>query len=282
MQNETQTQGNGMNTKIHNGFLIEEMGIHQLYVNLTEFSEAAKRIALEQGNKWLAQRATEIYDLRRAGLSDEITNNPPVMAAYLEMVNRHKRMRAEGGRDPEVDWSLEVSISPASDKRFIGIYHTEQEILSEKFLELPWVSEYAYYGETSRQRDERIAWETRAVEWNRFFANSFKPSSVAFSFKCTSNQDIYPSADLIDANVPHYEERCKRVATHALIREATAGAEGVEALYKTFDVMEQLENGAMGGSLGRRIADYSLNLADSVNYDALSHRCECGAPAVAA
>lgn len=209
-----------MSTKIYNGYKIA--GIETLSEAsrmLHLFRDKIEKKCEELTAIKVAELATDVVDRRalklkiydiKLGKCEAKTG--PMSWAYSILTDRRKQVDS-GYREPEFDFSCEISLIPYR-KSVLALVYAEQEEYFKIWNSLPLVADYAYYNNTDRPRGIKASeWKERGEAWDEALGHR-PPCEVGLSFSCMGKYS-YPHPDVEEVlhHVPSLETRASQ---HAL------------------------------------------------------------------
>lgn len=183
-----------MSTKIYNGFRFKTNDLRKVFKEISGFRIMLQPIAEKKAGEAVTRIAVEILDDVCCGMikKNEYTEkkifnrNAPVYALnqYMERV---KKMKSSGVRDPEVDFDFEMAILPMKNQ-ILGIYYTEQEYFADLWNSSHFVEDYHYQNQTDRPKNISASdWNKRRIDWDKALALFHGvPSMNGFTAICTN------------------------------------------------------------------------------------------------
>lgn len=245
-----------MSTKIYTGFKFKSSNIFEIFAELKSIREKAKVIMEESLSELIAVRSTTLLD-RYCYFKEKFKKPPsPVVDTWLELVERIKRVKQTNLRDPEVDFDFEVCVIPHGTE-FLGIYFTEQKILSELLTTNPLFQDYAYWDNTDPDPNvTEEEWGVREATWEAALSNrAIKFSSLTYSIIDSALDLPNPDAKQVLTKVPTLKKRLNTLVKDLMFQDfvrsknITLDSSNVANTYREFDEWLQTEAGARSKEL---------------------------------
>lgn len=208
-----------MSTKIYNGFKFKDgidlMKVHKLIMS---FRVEVKDIVFEEIAKWSAKRVSYLYD--KHCLFEKVKkDNNFVFDVYQELKDRKIKIKKTNQRDPEIDFTFNISILPMNNK-ILGIYYGENKRIIDAWNSKSYVVEYHYQNQTDRPNlISTKEWKQRRRDWYKVLPGYGIPSECGFSADISNFN--YP---LVDVNsyikfLPCLEKRANSLIDDILFKE---------------------------------------------------------------
>lgn len=218
-----------MSTKIYGGFRFLINDFYAIHKELMIFREEIATLAEKKKIQVVANLAVNRLDRMELGLDDK-TDKAPFFYAVSEFETRVSNLRKTRQRDPEVDFSCNMTIHFVDDK-LLGILYYEQSDFNKLWLSKEHlVEEYEYWNNVDHPEhlsDEE--WEQREEDWDKalegfetkvhFITGS--PALNGFSAECFNDNSYWmpPSVDEVVAAAKSLDKRVRRVSLDKLFVE---------------------------------------------------------------
>jgi len=210
-----------MSTKLLNGFKFKSNDIFEVYKNLSSLRTKCAEISKEKSLEYQAVRSTTLLD-RFCFYREKFEKPPtPLVDCYLELIERIKKVKEKGHRDPEIDFDFEVVVLPHSGSLY-GLYFTEQKEFKNLLTSADFLEDFSYWDHTDK--DEKVSekdWQHRANVWDGIFQDTWTPAEVGFSIHLSDVSAICNTANIKDvlSKVPSVTVRLKDLVTDLLFEE---------------------------------------------------------------
>jgi hypothetical protein len=177
--------------------------------DLSEIQKQSQKIADEKSCLYQVNKAVMLFD--KMTLQKQPVNNTSFISKYyFELFELQSEIVKSKLRNPSVDFSLEIAIYPINNKKFLGVYFTEQSDYLEILQEFKWYSEYGYWNNTDQPDNiSDKEWTKRKKDWG--FLPHFKPfNENMLTFKCVDIQHVKYADESVE--IMDFETRLKIVA----------------------------------------------------------------------
>ena len=208
-----------MSTKIFTGFRLTLTNWNRIHDEIVKLQAETKPLVDRMAAKFLAERTVRLLD--EAALSGKPVEQNPLSAAHHEFMERQKKIRATGLRDPEVDFEFTLVLVPQRKLGPVGMYFTEQKELADLWLSRPFVHDYAYWNNVDPDEDVRPSqWRRRMQTWNRVFDEAPTPALAGFTATIVEDRlySFIPTEDVL-RQLPHLEKRLRYAASDRVCAE---------------------------------------------------------------
>jgi hypothetical protein len=196
-----------------------------LLPKLREYERAVNENGHRRMIQFLAERAAEIIDInfRSAAAGKPIEHDAPLFQASLELGKRQKDIRANGIRDPEVDFEVSLCLWYIPDEgAYVGQVGAEDSGFAYDLLLTSGVAEDFYY--TDQVGPEAgispTQWETRRRVWAEIRRGDYSPG-IMFSFRPAERYAL----DDLTRFFPSYDKRCRDFAESELLSARVQAAD---------------------------------------------------------
>ncbi len=168
-----------MSTKIFNGYYLDVCSLQELQTFSMFLRAKIKTKSEEIYAKKLLELATYYYD------------NPifqekycPLFQSKMEIDKRSYAIKETNLRDPQYDFTFDITFIPTSSKILVLVY-TEQPEYIKIFESFPNVHPYPYYNNIDKPNNiTEPEWEERGLEWDNALQPYDIPSLQGFSISC--------------------------------------------------------------------------------------------------
>lgn len=212
-----------MSTKIYNAFRFLTTDLLEVHRSCMVFRQKFKPLAEEKAAKWLVKRAVEELD-RRTVRQNDAEFKPafcsPFCLAWDEMLEKMRRVERETAREPDVDFSVIVSILPHATGLY-GIIYTEQQDFRDMWFAGAGVVDFHYQNSTDRPSNvSEEEWERRERTWDEILGHNV-PAECGFSADIVLLSKPVRTECLtkVCEYLPSFESRVDRVAYDLLLEE---------------------------------------------------------------
>lgn len=238
-----------MSTKIYTGFKFnKKFSLNQLQKIFVDFRNEVENLVEEEVYKFIAKRATELFDEFTLGLTEKDPDSPFLLLANREISNRKMEMDRTNRRDPEIDFGFEIVIYPLRNK-ILGTYYGENERIIDSWMNKSFIDEYHYQNQTDEPEGMcEKEWKQRELDWDKALCHySGIPNMCGFCINIT--KQYYPFASYRDVvkYIPKLDERAKPFAEDSLYE-------------KKFDFFKKKREKEIYG--GKKKSDKKLKLSD--------------------
>lgn len=212
-----------MSTKIYTGFRFDsDMDLYQIHEKLNGFRDLAFKIVKQEVYKWQANQFVYLFDSYTLGILNEelktkVENNGCWEIASKELKERHNKVKYSRERDPDIDFSFEISILPLYRDKILGIYYCENDSLIKAWKSQFYIFDYHYQNQTDCPKNiSSDEWEQRRKDWDKIFSNTNTPSMCGFIAQLV--EDNYPSCsfELVSEYIPNLDDRAMRFSRSSL------------------------------------------------------------------
>lgn len=211
-----------MSTKIYNGFKFKSTDIFEIFNELKRIRQECLPIYEHDCNQYVATRSVTLLD-RYCYYKEKFGEKPaPIVDAYLEFVDRVKKVKSSSQRDPLADYEFGISIFPFNGE-FYGMHFTEQKSFLKILQGSPLFIEYHYQNQTDPP--EEISdedWQLRKEIWeNGIFKENTVPSNVSFTYSVVDSVHDIPAPDSLKvlSLIPPIKLRVSDLVTDLLFQD---------------------------------------------------------------
>lgn len=229
-----------MSTKIYNGFRFQTNNLWRIFEAIEEFREEIAPQAQHRMRDRLAELCVGWMDRRLVGLKtpDDPTNRALQMG-WMKLVDRIQEVEQAGKRDPEIDFAFQLNIYPVQGT-ILGIYHSEQDWMAEKWTQQAIVESYPYWNNTDPPKDvSEQEWNHRRQLWNQALDRIEEGRPAGLQAECVDTRGIADPSEVEELveHVPTLDARLEKVAKERLLQNMMQQAQQ-EGRAKTQKVME--------------------------------------------
>lgn len=224
-----------MSTKIGNGYILREdsPGWEDLLRAMITFRKSLVKPINKHVHTIMAIECINRIDRAAVNLPIERPEDSPLSWAYLEFIDRERKIKQTMQRDPVYDLDCEVVLIPI-DGKVLGLLYTEQNLIKKRFEALSFVKRYGYWDNTDRpDYVTEVEWNERGKIWDRAIGIE-PPAKRGFTIDCSPNWKIPKPANILQL-LPTFEKRVLSIAT-ATVRDLfmrdQIGMPNNEVLYK--------------------------------------------------
>lgn len=191
-----------MSIRIYHGFRFKSGSISALQDFLMRWRETLKPLHRYELASVYARIATETLD--RSFTNPELqVGKTPWVEAYSDVIDRQKKIKQTGSRDPEVDFEFNISILPHGRKIY-GIIFSERGNWRDLFLKQPEIEDFSYWNSTDRPDGiSARAWNQRRKTWDAILGSRGIPALRGFSAECTEQTLYIETGDILAAIKSH-------------------------------------------------------------------------------
>jgi hypothetical protein len=204
-----------MSTKIYNGRLIAAH-LHEAYDLLMKIKSQIKETGESLIAAWLVNDAVRKIDnqhIKRT--SEKIT----IIESWNEFIDRNKKIKTQGYRDPSIDFECEAWIFPVNDKTLI-IFNTEKSEFRKIIDENENIHNYGYWDNTDPDPDcTEEEWIQRGKDWDNALGETGVPNDRCLIMSMFSGERFIPDRNEIIKHLPSKEDRAKSLARQFHINE---------------------------------------------------------------
>lgn len=218
-----------MSTKIYAGFMFPYgTTMENVHCKLMEFRLLANDIMHEEIASWQAKRCSQLYDEWTLGLIKKNKKDPKscvlstiekhgvLVAVSHELSSRTREIEKTQQRDPDVDFSMELSILPIRGK-IMGIYYAENDKLISTLKSQPWFIDYHYQNQCDRPKNVSISdWRRREKDWDKALPGLGVPAMNGFSAQITLRHHAFISVEDVLKHIPSIDERARPLSERFL------------------------------------------------------------------
>lgn len=222
-----------MSTKIYNGFALPLMSLKELTTFSQDFRVKAKKVAIEQAEKFLAGRIAhkldqlcllgeEVFIAKHVKQDEEslekATKRYQVFGAftheYQKAYYRYQEVQRTNYRDAEVDLDANIVYIPMQDKT-LALFYGENEQIRALWEQEDLVSYYGYWNNVDPDEDcSEEQWEQRKRDWDEALPGYTLPLEAGLIAEFVKG---YPSkselsSERIVSYIPTTEVRAKKIA----------------------------------------------------------------------
>lgn len=216
--------------------------LHAWRAQLREMHQAdLARLLARDTSRMIDREATA------ALLRAEVTPSAnPLSAVRNDIIDRQRRIRTSGLRDPEVDFEFQVVIYPESGI-FLGLVFCEQSRWIRSFLDDPNLSSMPYWDNTDRPDELSEAdWDARRDLWLGIFDRDphGRASQAGATFEM-SPPNIFPPIEMIVEAQPRFEDRMDHIAREIVMdRAIPRDMEVNDAIHKISQMQSRMDTPA--------------------------------------
>lgn len=204
-----------MSTKIYNGRLIAAH-LHEAYDVLMEIKSQIKETGESLIAAWLVNDTVRKIDnqhIKRTG--EKIT----IIESWNEFLDRNKKIKTQGYRDPAIDFECEAWIFPVSDKTLI-IFNTEKSEFRKIVDENKNVYNYGYWDNTDPDPDcTEEEWFQRGKDWDNALGETGVPNDRCLIMSMFSGERFIPDRNEIIKHLPSKEDRANMLGKQFHIKD---------------------------------------------------------------
>lgn len=205
-----------MSTKIYNGLRFVSPDMREVYDQLHSLRAAFLTQAEAAMARVVAILTSDAID--RAALAGEACDGA-LFAAVQKVWDRQKRIKAEGRRDPAVDFEFNIVIVPAGD-RLLGLPFCEHGAWVKALMARPFVEEYGYWNNSDGPDGlSNAEWAERGETWRVALGKSGVPSEHGLVFEF--EQPKWVEADAVLREVPAKTDRALKLARAEAVNART-------------------------------------------------------------
>lgn len=185
-----------MSTKIYTGIQIQHMNMIELNKYMANVRKQLIPIAHKEYYKAFAKLVEELVVYIQTGVQladnvddytfkartpNEIIEHANKLASQIIKNNKSARTIMEHRSD--FDFDMNIYIFPIK-RKLLGMYFIENEVLKDAFLNLPEISDYAYWNNTDRPDNiSSDSWNRRRSNWDEALTGLGIPSECGFKFE---------------------------------------------------------------------------------------------------
>ena len=214
-----------MSIKIYTGFQFKHKNLMQIHREIMKFRKEARALAERKAAQWQIKKAVEILDRFTLGggkkeFRNKVKTDGPFYMAFSELMERQREIEKTKQRDPEVDFSFELSIHPLRNK-VLGMYFAEDRDLIDLWMSKSFVVDYHYQNQTDKPRDiDAKEWRQRARDWDRALPGAGVPAESGFTAQVTGMRVAFLGREgSIWNHIPKLNDRARAFAKTRLFQK---------------------------------------------------------------
>jgi len=209
-----------MSIKIYEGFrFTKQFSLQQLHKIFMDFRVEAERLRLRGLLDYFSRECCELLDEKSVGLAHP--TDPIFSTVWRRYSEDLKELEQKHLRQPEIDFSFELSVHPLRDK-LIGIVFSEHNLIYEAWFAKPFVKEYGYWnncdcpeGVTKRE------WHQRQRDWDRALGDNSVPALNGICATISVNRRSKIEFDAL--KFPPFKKRVVVVAEKLALAQKSRG-----------------------------------------------------------
>ena len=171
-----------MSTKIYNGFRFAGVkSVNTAFDILREMAPQFRAMAKERAIVFLVNRATNLYDLRKANPEERQTDVSVLTNADMLIRRDLKEAQARNATDL-YDFGMSVTLAPVNG-RVIGILYANNREMGKAFTSHKAIRPYGYWDNTDEEEGvSEKEWSQRRGDWSQVLPSYLSPSEEMLSY----------------------------------------------------------------------------------------------------
>ena len=271
-----------MSTKLHNGYSLPQLTLPELQAGIQELRKAMTKLALQKQKLRQVSLAIEILDRQALGLTtsfyplywkeDKFTQRSPMSIAYDMTRTLFNRVKKEGLREPNDDYTCELAILPTKDK-ILCLLFADDEKFHNRLTAKKWFKDqtigftsYAYWNNSDPEDGvTEEAWAARGKDWNEALPTGIPAQDGLHADLVPVNIYPIPLADYSPDELPAAKQRAldwaREILLDSKVKETVKpDAEMHECMHALSNAGEWLKTAEGQTALQAKAAELQTNL----------------------
>jgi len=228
-----------MSIKIYNAYIIEGINsIEDLYNCLFKCKDNILKISQQKINEYIFKESLFLYDyflffgkekfIEQCKCAHDIEKidfeKNIIDILIIGMKNRVEKIKNTNYRDPEIDFTCQLSIfKPLPNKKIVVKFFTEKQEYLKVFQKMTNAKDFHYQNQTEHPDDlVEEQWNERRKIWDDIFEGNKRYCDVSLSFDIIDYEElvmqIYKCREYkFDFKIFSYKQRVKRILASNLL-----------------------------------------------------------------